>query len=220
MTLREPVAGPIDMDDFLARARERLLPAPLALSGEDPFAEAGDHSLNPDHPPFHDRGATRAAAVLVPIVAHHDATVLLTQRAETLRNHSGQVAFPGGKIDKEDAGPLDAALREAEEEIGLDRLFVSPIGYLPPYLTGTGFRITPVVGLVRPGFSLTLNSHEVSDAFETPLGFLMDAANHVQASREWHGLQRSFYRMPYGERDIWGATAGIIRLLYDRMYGS
>ena len=110
-------------------------------------------------------------------------------------------------------------MREAEEEIGLDRRAVSPIGYLPPYLTGSGFRIMPVVGLVQPGFRLTLNHNEVADAFETPLGFLMDTANHERHTREWKGLERAFYKMPYGERNIWGVTAGIIRQLYDRIYG-
>jgi len=109
-------------------------------------------------------------------------------------------------------------MRESEEEIGLRREFVSPLGYLDPYLSGTGFRIVPVVALVRPGFSLALNPREVTDAFEVPLDFLMSPDNHARHSREWQGVTRSYYAMPYGGRYIWGVTAGIIRRLYERLY--
>lgn len=220
MSLSQPVIPGIDIDDFLIRARARLLPKAPALTGEDdPLAGAGDHVLNPGFFPLEHASKARPAAVLVPIVAHDEATVLLTERAAGLRDHSGQVAFPGGKIDQTDDGPLGAALREADEEIGLDRRFVSLIGYLPPYLTGSGFRIMPVIGLVQPGFTLRINHNEVSDAFETPLAFLMDTANHERHTREWQGLERAYYKMPYGERNIWGVTAGIIRQLHDRIYG-
>ena len=139
-------------------------------------------------------------------------TVLLTQRAAHLNDHAGQIAFPGGKIDATDASPLDAALREAEEEIGLDREFVEPLGYLDLYVTGFGYRIVPTVARVKPGFKLTLNEREVDDAFEVPLAFLMDPANHqLHSGMAGHGA-RHYYAMPFGERYIWGVTAGILRV--------
>jgi 8-oxo-dGTP pyrophosphatase MutT (NUDIX family) len=144
-------------------------------------------------------------------------TVLFTERAAHLRDHSGQIAFPGGKIDPADPSPLAAALREAEEEIGLDRAFVRPLGYLDHYLSGTGFLVTPVVGLVRPQAPLHLNPNEVADAFEVPLDFLVDVANHALHSREWRGRQRRYYAIPFGDRYIWGVTAGIVRNLSERL---
>ena len=146
--------------------------------------------------------------------------VLLTQRSADLNEHAGQVAFPGGKIDATDASPLDAALREAEEEVGLDADFVEPIGYLDLYGTGFGFRILPTVARVRPGFELTINQSEVDDAFEVPLAFLMNPANHQVHSKEFRGMERSYYAMPYAERYIWGATAGMLRVLYERICAS
>ena len=140
-----------------------------------------------------------------------------TQRAAHLNDHAGQIAFPGGKIDATDASPLDTALREAEEEIGLPRNFVDPIGYLDLYATGFGFRILPTVARVRPGFELHINKSEVDDAFEVPLAFLMDPANHQMHSKEFRGMERSYYAMPFAERYIWGATAGILRVLYERI---
>ena len=164
-------------------------------------------------------GSPRAAAVLVPIIRHDaEVTVLLTTRHAGLRQHSGQIAFPGGKIDADDASPLAAALREAEEEIGLGRECVTPLGYLDPYLTGTGYRVLPVVALVAPPLRLTINPQEVDDAFEVPLGFLMDPGNHELHAREFGGRLRRFYAMPFGGRFIWGATAGMLRNLYDRLY--
>ena len=159
----------------------------------------------------------RPAAVLIPVVDHLQPTVLLTQRAPHLTDHAGQISFPGGKIDVTDASPLATALREAEEEIGLSREFVDPIGYLDLYGTSFGFRILPTVARVRPGFSLHINKSEVDDAFEVPLAFLMDPANHQVHSREFRGMERSYYAMPFAERYIWGATAGILRLLYERI---
>ncbi len=184
-----------------------------------PFATRGDHDLNPDT--AHEMNGGRnpvAAAVLVPIVMRQSGlTMLLTQRTADLASHAGQVAFPGGKVDAGDAGPLAAALREAEEEIGLARTFVEPLGYLDLYTTGTGFSVAPAVALVSEGFSLTINPGEVADAFEVPLAFLMDPANHQRQSREWKGKLRHFYAMPFGERYIWGATAGMIRNLYEKL---
>jgi 8-oxo-dGTP pyrophosphatase MutT (NUDIX family) len=157
--------------------------------------------------------------VLAPIVLREDGPyVLLTQRSSALRDHSGQVAFPGGKIEPGEK-PLAAALREAEEEIGLARDRVEILGCLDPYQTSTGFRVFPVVGLTRPPVELTLDTSEVEDVFETPLSFLMNPVNHEKHSRVWQGKERFFYAMPWQGRYIWGATAGMIHNLYDRLYG-
>ena len=144
--------------------------------------------------------------------------MLLTLRATALASHAGQIAFPGGKIDEADSSPLVAALREAQEEVGLERALIHPIGYLDLYLTFSGFRILPAVARVDPGYGLRLNRSEVDDAFEVPLAFLMDAQNHALHSRDWKGIVRRYYAMPFGERYIWGVTAGILRNLYERVY--
>lgn len=198
-------------DDFRRRA--------VAETG--PFAgdEFGDHRLNPDLRHLFVREGLRDAAVLVPVVDHGpEATVLLTQRSANLRNHSGQIAFPGGRIDPTDLSPEAAALRETREEIGLPAERIEVIGRLPDYVTGSGYRITPVLSIVRPGFALELNPAEVDAAFEVPLAFLMDPANHRRQSRIWNERERFFYEMPFGERYIWGATAGMLRNLYERLY--
>ena len=159
----------------------------------------------------------RAAAVLLPIVDRPNGlSVLLTLRASELRAHSGQVAFPGGKIDQGET-PREAALRETREEIGLEARFVEPLGWLDPYLTGTGFRIAPLVALIDPSFALHVNKLEVDEVFETPFAFLMDVANHRLEEREWEGRRRKYYAMPYRGRYIWGATAGILRNLYEKL---
>ena len=160
----------------------------------------------------------KRAAVLVPVVRRDPLTVLLTLRTDGLSSHAGQIAFPGGKVDAADADATAAALREAEEEIGLTSAFVEPLGYLDPYRTGTGFIIHPVVALVSPGFTIIPNPGEVSDVFEVPLGFLMDAANHQRHARVWNGRERHFYAMPYEQRFIWGATAGMLRNMHERLY--
>jgi 8-oxo-dGTP pyrophosphatase MutT (NUDIX family) len=160
----------------------------------------------------------RPAAVLVAVVERMEPMVLLTQRAQHLPDHPGQVSFPGGKIDKTDATPLDSALREAEEEVGLDRSFVTPLGYLDVYMTTLGYRIVPTIARVKPGFTLTLNAAEVDSAFEVPLSFLMDIGNHQRHSRDWQGLTRHYYAITFKDRYIWGVTAGILRNLYDRIY--
>ena len=155
--------------------------------------------------------ARRAAAVLVPIVARPGAlTVLLTRRTDHLRDHSGQVSFPGGRVEPQDAGAEATALRETHEEVGLEPQRVEVLGRLSDYHTRTGYRITPVVGLVSPPFELRLDAHEVAAAFEVPLGFLLDPANHQRQAREYQGRTVHFFAIPYGEHYIWGATAGML----------
>lgn len=159
-----------------------------------------------------------SASVLIPVVMREQPTVLLTQRTIHLSSHSGQIAFPGGKADKEDANPIATALRETFEEIGLPATFVHVLGELPLYVTGSGFVVTPVVALVKPGFTLMLNDFEVSDAFEVPLEFLMNPSHHQRHSFEWEGVRRHWFSIPYQDqtvqRYIWGATAGMLRNFY------
>jgi 8-oxo-dGTP pyrophosphatase MutT (NUDIX family) len=159
-----------------------------------------------------------AAAVLVPLVMRERTTLLLTQRTAHLSTHSGQVAFPGGRVDAEDADAVAAAKREAWEEVGLPADHVEVLGTLPTYVTGTSFIITPVVALVRPGFELRPNPGEVAAAFEVPLDFIMNPAHHRQHEYEWEGQRRRWFSMPYDddgeERYIWGATAGMLRNFY------
>ncbi|MHA6686558.1 CoA pyrophosphatase [Mesorhizobium sp. A556] len=204
-------ALPFSAADF----RLRVASQPAAKAGDD----YGDHRFNPGHPRITSNRTLRDAAVLIPVIDHGaQATVLLTKRAEKLRNHSGQVAFPGGTIDATDPTPEFTALRETMEEIGLAENFIEVIGRMPDYVAGSGYRIVPVLGVVQPGFTLTLNPDEVDAAFEVPLSFLMDPANHRRDSRMWNDLEWFFYEMPYGGQRVWGVTAGIIRTLYERLY--
>jgi 8-oxo-dGTP pyrophosphatase MutT (NUDIX family) len=159
--------------------------------------------------------AATAASVLVPIVAHPaELTVLFTQRTSQLRSHSGQVSFPGGRAEPQDASPEFTALREAGEEIGLQAGRVEIVARLPDYLTRTGFRVTPVVGLLTPPLELAPDSREVEEVFEVPLAFLLDARNHRRETGELRGETVGYYVMQYGERRIWGATAGMLVNLY------
>jgi 8-oxo-dGTP pyrophosphatase MutT (NUDIX family) len=160
-------------------------------------------------------GKVTKAAVLIPLLLKEGGlSVLLTQRTNHLRDHAGQISFPGGRMDPEDLGPNDTALRESQEEIGLDPQRVEIIGHLPQYLTVSGYSVTPVVGLVQPQAEYVLDDFEVADVFEVPLNFLLDPANHQV--RLWQSEQggRRFYSMPYEGRFIWGATAGMLRNLY------
>jgi 8-oxo-dGTP pyrophosphatase MutT (NUDIX family) len=160
-------------------------------------------------------GVLTPAAVLVPIILREGgATVLLTRRTDHLHHHPGQVSFPGGRVEPHDTSPVDTALRETEEEIGLVREKVELLGSLPQYRTGTGFDVTPVVGLVSPPLNLALDAFEVAEAFEVPLAFLLDDANHRLHSTEVRGVRREYYAMPYGDYFIWGATAGMLVSLH------
>ena len=151
----------------------------------------------------------------MPIVAHPEIlTLLLTKRAAHLKFHSGQVSFPGGRVDAEDANPEATALREANEEIGLPAGSVELLGRLPDYRTGTGYRITPVVGLLAPPLALRPHPGEVDEIFEVPLALVMDPANHRRESREWQGRQHQYFVIPHDKHYIWGATAGMLVNLY------
>jgi 8-oxo-dGTP pyrophosphatase MutT (NUDIX family) len=198
-----------------ARIVERLAP----LSAYDPAAGcvASDYDLNPPFRPTAG-GVLHPSAVLVPIVEHADApTVLLTQRSADLTRHAGQVAFPGGRAEPGER-PWETALRETQEEIGLEPGRVELAGLASPYETVTGFQVTPVVGFVRPGFELTVNASEVADVFEVPLAQLLLRESYERRSLEWKGAPRYFYAMPFEDRLIWGATAGMLRALHDRLF--
>ncbi len=205
--------------EFFERARARLaFDVPPGLVDPNIVPPSGDPGTDRMLEIIAKEQPVRPAAVLIPVVDHPQPTVLLTQRSAQLAEHAGQISFPGGKIDASDASPLDAALREAYEEVGLKREFIEPIGYLDLYGTGFGFRILPTVAKIRPGFKLVVNHSEVDDAFEVPLAFLMNPENHQVHSKEFRGMERSYYAMPFAERYIWGATAGILRVLYERIY--
>ena len=193
---------------------------PLEAGGGAPAASRSDFDLEPHLAPWGDTPPA-PAAVLIALVEHPAGlSVILTRRADTLRSHTGQVALPGGRCDPGET-PWRAALREAEEEIGLDPALVSLAGLSTPYRTGTGYHVTPVVGFVQPGFDLRLNPAEVADVFETPFGFLMDPTNHQRREGKTPaGDLRRFYAITWENRLIWGATAGMLRALYDRLYGA
>ena len=206
-----PDAPPALLEPYIA-ARLR------SLSDAGPAEPTSDYDLNPDMP-RPDR-FLREAAVLVGLVERPDQlTVLLTRRADTLSSHTGQVAFPGGRIDPGET-VVQAALREAQEEVGLDPRFARPVGLGDPHETGTGYRITPVVAFVSPGFELSASVDEVAEIFEPPFAFLMDDANFQESERAMpSGVSRRFYAVPWEGRFIWGATAGIVRRLRLRLFG-
>ncbi len=209
----------MDSDEFFRRARARLsFNVPPGLTDPAILAPTGDFGTDAMLQIIAKEKPLRSAAVLIAVVEREMPTVLLTTRAAHLNEHAGQISFPGGKIETSDASPLDAALREADEEIGLKRAFVDPVGYLDVYATGFGFRIMPVVARVRVGFELAVSKDEVDDVFEVPLAFLMDPDNHKLGTKEFRGMNRSFYEMPFEQRYIWGATAGMLRALYERIY--
>ncbi len=162
----------------------------------------------------------KPAAVLVPIIARDNLTVLLTQRTDQLPSHAGQIAFPGGKVDTDDIDVVATATREAHEEIGLPASKLTHLGFLDTYHTATGFEIQPVVALVDPAFKAIANPGEVADVFEVPLSFVMNPANHQQHGREWQGQMRYFYAIPFEDRYIWGATAGILRNMHLRLFAT
>ena len=197
-------------------AGRRLVPLEAVIP-DDITAERGDHALNLDMMPVL---PLTPAAVLVPLIERPDGlTVLFTQRTSHLAHHAGQVSFPGGHIEPEDGGPAETALRDTEEEVGLDRSHVRIVGRLDTYVTRTGFAVTPVVGMVAPPFTLRPDPHEVAEIFEVPLDFLLDPSNHERCSAEFEGRTRFFWAMPYGRHFIWGATAGMVINLCDILNG-
>lgn len=196
-----------------------LSPDKLTASGlRRCFAKPAVDGLAAFHePPWHDK-PPKPASVLMGLVMRESPTVLLTVRTAHLSSHSGQVAFPGGRRDAHDESDVATALREAREEVGLDPIHVTVLGCLPFYVTGTGYKITPVVALLSPNLALQANPNEVAEVFEVPLAFLMDPANHRRHAMEWRGVKREWYSMPHDaenqQRLIWGATAGMLRHLY------
>ncbi len=203
-----------------AAARHLTLEVPASALDVSLPGGRGDNDLNADAPSgILLEGAIRPASVLVPVVEREgSAHVVLTRRRDDLPAHPGQISFPGGKLEPCDAGPVEAALREAQEEVGLGPAQVDIVGLLDTYQTATGYRVLPVVGIVEPRFSPVPDPREVSDVFEVPLSFLMTPDNHLRQSRKWQGVMRHYYAMPYNEHYIWGATAGILKNMYDRLY--
>lgn len=212
----DPEAIPIDS---LAEEREvsveRLTPEYLRRRFQEELTwypeDTMEHLLRGANTPPTD------AAVLVPLIAHpHGMTVMLTRRSPHLSDHAGQISFPGGRVEADDADRAATALRETEEEVGLSRTHIEVLGQLPDYFTGTGYRVTPIVGIVTPPFSLQADSFEVAEVFEVPLQFLMTAQHHQRRRVELpnNAGSRTFYAMPYHEYFIWGATAGMLRNLF------
>jgi 8-oxo-dGTP pyrophosphatase MutT (NUDIX family) len=221
-------AGVLTLEEFSDTFARAIAAAGNGVPRERSSAvtRRGDHDLNPGMEPPEKR---RPASVLVPIIGRPgQPTILLTQRSANLPHHAGQVSFPGGRAEETDADAIDTALRETEEEIGLDRRHVEVIGRLDTYVTRTGFVVTPIVGLVRPPFEVTADPVEVASIFEVPLSFILNRANHQRHSREWQNMIRHFYVLPHPDQYIWGATAGmlvnlaelLLDVLGDRVDGS
>jgi 8-oxo-dGTP pyrophosphatase MutT (NUDIX family) len=207
-----------ELADEIARGetaglRARLLPEPPQISLTP---RRSDYDLNPGTRPDASRKLA-PAAVLLPIVARQDPTVLFTRRTPHLSRHAGQVSFPGGRVHESDLTLVETALRETQEETGITAAFVSVAGFLDSYETGTGFAILPVVGLLSEGYALLPDANEVEEVFEVPLAFLLEPANRERRSMEWQGRSREFYAFTYDRHYIWGATAGILVNFADRV---
>jgi 8-oxo-dGTP pyrophosphatase MutT (NUDIX family) len=188
-------------------AGRRAIPTRVEMP-EEAWQGRGDHDLNAGMEPMR---PLKPAAVLVPLIDRPDElTVLFTQRTTHLAHHAGQVSFPGGHIEPGDGGPAETALRETEEEVGLERRCVRLVGHLDTYVTRTGFVVAPIVGIVSPPFTLRPDPHEVAEMFEVPLSFLLDRQNHHRCSAEFEGVSRHFWAMPFDRHFIWGATAGML----------
>jgi 8-oxo-dGTP pyrophosphatase MutT (NUDIX family) len=214
----QPAASALTSPEFFDRVRARLsLDVPAGLTDPNITPKRGDHDIDPVMEKIAAVRPIRPAAVLVPVIERDEPTILLTQRTAHLKEHSGQISFPGGKIEPGET-PSEGALREAEEEIGLSRGAVEPFGYLDLYMTTLGYRIVPLIGRIKPPFELSLNAQEVEETFEVPLSFLMEPNNLRRHSREWQGMTRSYYAIPFEKRYIWGVTAGILRNLHERIY--
>lgn len=199
------------LDDFRHRAWQ--------AQSDAPQVETGDFHFNPDLEEIIRNGAQREAAVLIGVLEGKSGpSVLLTERTATLRSHSGQIAFPGGRVDDTDRTYAEAALRECEEEVGIGGEHLEIVGEMPVYFTGSGYRIHPVLAVISGDYNLQANEEEVASIFDVPLSFLMDEGNHQKSSREWQGKTRYFYEMPYENRYIWGVTAGILRVMFERLY--
>lgn len=199
------------LDDFRHRAWRSQRDVPETVTG--------DFHFNPDLEEIIRKGAQREAAVLIGILEGKTGpSVLLTERTAKLRSHSGQIAFPGGRVDDTDRTYAETALRECEEEVGIAGEYLEVLGEMPVYFTGSGYRIHPVLAVISRGYTLRANDDEVASIFDVPLSFLMDAGNHKKSSREWQGKTLYFYEMPFEDRYIWGVTAGILRVMFERLY--
>jgi 8-oxo-dGTP pyrophosphatase MutT (NUDIX family) len=205
-------------DRLLAQVRRALSPVPALASLPKEFQPTayGDHALNPGARPSSAKPLVPAAVLVALVQSAGELRVLFTRRTDAVSHHAGQISFPGGRVEPGDADPAACALRESAEEIGLQPRFVEIIGALDPYVTVTGFAVAPVVGVVRPGFALTLDQREVAETFEVPLAFLLDAGNHRRQRAVFNGVEREWWAIPYRGHYIWGATAGMVRNLYQR----
>ena len=205
--LPSPLRPPLRREQIIDRLQEPVV---------DEFdAPRGDHDLNPG---LRAKKPLTPAAVLIGLIEHPTTTnVLLTLRTDHLYNHPGQISFPGGGTEPEDASAEETALRETEEETGLQRHHIDIIGRLDDYETRTGFRITPIIAMITPPFELSPDPFEVAEVFEVPLDFLLDPANHERHLRQFQGVEREYYAMPYGDYYIWGATAGMLMNLYQTL---